>query len=282
MPRLTVAQLAHAGAEQRLEIADLKQRLEALQGTAKPKSNYSQWIGVFLALCSLVATLAIAEYNRQWQEAAAAKQQAVAQASICLSLAQFAAQQASGKPAAKGKALIEAIAHQDRNCDNIEELASAFLEPVSLQSIDSRPNRVPPVRLSKRFSSKQADFSGYNITGVGPRVLTAPIDETGIGGRSYFLGPEELELPLELPEATSAKDNALRPSVFVDTDVLYQIPKSDEQDQTTRELKPRMAAGIGVNWDSPFGPFRIDLDQVIVSDESDGTKLVTFNVGTQF
>lgn len=278
MPRLTVAQLALAGAEQRLEIAELKQRLEMLQGAPKSKSNYTQWIGVFLALCSLVATLAVAEFNRQWQEAAAAKQQAVAQASICLSLAQFAAQQASGKPAAKGKALIGAIARQDRNCDNIEELATAFLEPASVQSNDSRPRRVPPVRLSKRFSSKQADFSGFNITGVGPRVLTAPIDETGIDGRSYFLGRQELELP----EATSAKNNGLRPSVFVDTGVLYHIPKGDEQDPATSELKPRIEAGIGVNWDSPFGPFKIDVDRVLVSDESDGTKLVTFDVGTQF
>ena len=41
-------------------------------------------------------------------------------------------------------------------------------------------------------------------------------------------------------------------------------------------------AGIGVNWNSPFGPLRIDLAYALLHDKGDDTKLVTFNVGTQF
>jgi outer membrane protein insertion porin family len=46
--------------------------------------------------------------------------------------------------------------------------------------------------------------------------------------------------------------------------------------------KPRLAIGIGVNWNSPFGPFRIDFSRVLLKREGDDTKAFTFNVGTQF
>ena len=46
--------------------------------------------------------------------------------------------------------------------------------------------------------------------------------------------------------------------------------------------KPRISIGIGVNWNSPFGPFRIDMAKAIIKDRGDDTKLFTFNVGTQF
>lgn len=47
-------------------------------------------------------------------------------------------------------------------------------------------------------------------------------------------------------------------------------------------MKPRISIGIGVNWNSPFGPFRIDFAKVLTKTEGDDTKSFTFNVGTQF
>ncbi len=46
--------------------------------------------------------------------------------------------------------------------------------------------------------------------------------------------------------------------------------------------KPRLAVGIGFNWNSPFGPFRIDFAKTLLKREGDDTKSFTFNVGTQF
>ena len=45
---------------------------------------------------------------------------------------------------------------------------------------------------------------------------------------------------------------------------------------------PRISVGVGVNWNSPFGPFRIDLAYALKKVEGDDTKLFSFNVGTQF
>ena len=46
--------------------------------------------------------------------------------------------------------------------------------------------------------------------------------------------------------------------------------------------KPRLSVGVGVNWNSPFGPFRIDIARALLKEPGDDTKLFTFNVGTQF
>ncbi|MCW3849134.1 outer membrane protein assembly factor BamA [Sphingomonas sp. LB-2] len=45
---------------------------------------------------------------------------------------------------------------------------------------------------------------------------------------------------------------------------------------------PRLAIGIGVNWNSPFGPLRIDLSKALLTQPGDDPKLFTFNVGTAF
>ena len=46
--------------------------------------------------------------------------------------------------------------------------------------------------------------------------------------------------------------------------------------------KPRASIGIGVNWNSPFGPFRIDFAYPLLKQKGDDTKKFSFNVGTQF
>jgi outer membrane protein insertion porin family len=46
--------------------------------------------------------------------------------------------------------------------------------------------------------------------------------------------------------------------------------------------KPRVSVGFGVNWNSPFGPFRIDIAKALVTQPGDDPQLITFNVGTQF
>lgn len=46
--------------------------------------------------------------------------------------------------------------------------------------------------------------------------------------------------------------------------------------------KPRLSIGVGVNWNSPFGPLRIDFAKVLLKEKGDDTKTFSFNVGTQF
>ena len=45
---------------------------------------------------------------------------------------------------------------------------------------------------------------------------------------------------------------------------------------------PRLSIGFGVNWNSPFGPFRIDIAHALLSEPGDDTKLFSFNVGVAY
>ena len=206
------------------------------------------------------------------------------------------------------------------------------------------PNR-DPVRLTDRFFLGNPQMRGFDIRGVGPRiqrrsyVVTERDETTGeplvfalsddpdaviddaLGGRAYYLGRAELEIPL----GSGARDLGLRPSVFIDVGALWNvrapatidIPPNDPlaqaectaEDGTTRLTylvcgpeetltrapiapfretflgntpSPRVSIGFGVNWNSPFGPFRIDIAKALISEPGDDTKLFTFNVGTAF
>uniref|UniRef100_UPI0013EA9866 BamA/TamA family outer membrane protein n=1 Tax=Sphingosinicella sp. CPCC 101087 TaxID=2497754 RepID=UPI0013EA9866 len=221
------------------------------------------------------------------------------------------------------------------------------------------PNR-DPLRLTDRFFLGSPQIRGFDIRGVGPRIQRRfyitdedgdpVLDDSGnptfnddpnsivddaIGGRAYYLGRAELEIPL----GSGARDLGLRPSVFVDVGALFgvrrpavdDIPPGDPrlfqpildssgsrqcttggtspvvtpippsgtcptgtdllQVQTIQPFRefflgntpsPRVSIGIGVNWNSPFGPFRIDIAKALLSEPGDDTKLFTFNVGTAF
>jgi len=202
---------------------------------------------------------------------------------------------------------------------------------------------IDDIRLTDRFFLGQPQIRGFDIRGVGPRVIRfgfAPEiingqvvntllterrtqQDDALGGRSYYLGRAELEVPL----GSGARELGLRPSVFVDAGAVFgvvqpllQSPQNRDQAtgalqfltvdaagniQTTTDArnaagqpntpsllfterffgdspKPRVAVGVGVNWNSPFGPFRIDIARALLREEGDDTRLFTFNVGTQF
>ncbi len=195
------------------------------------------------------------------------------------------------------------------------------------------------VRLTDRFLLGDPQMHGFDIRGVGPRVIrhytdsSAGTDKTSdsLGGKKYYQGRLEMEIPL----GAGARELGLRPSIFADVGALWdtkfstsdlltnpttytrdiynkhgkaQCYNSSTGDVTERPSsgcasgtvnytqtvysfyeeyagdspKPRLAIGFGVNWNSPFGPFRIDISKVLLKVKGDDTKLFSFNVGTQF
>ena len=185
-----------------------------------------------------------------------------------------------------------------------------------------------PIRLTDRFFLGEPQIRGFDIRGVGPRVRREiytdlngtisterrGVEDDPLGGRAYYLGRAELEIPL----GSSGRELGLRPSIFVDAGALFGLkappllnvnlcePTAGTTGSRTavpvgtacptgftatpgfRERfvgdtpKPRISVGAGVNWNSPFGPFRIDIARALTKAEGDDTKLFTFNVGTAF
>ena len=184
------------------------------------------------------------------------------------------------------------------------------------------------IRLTDRFFGPQ--LRGFDIRGIGPRIVRNSYDIAGVldttskktsdalGGRAYYMGRMELEVPT----SSSIRSLGLRPSAFIDVGSVWSLTKPELTDivaicapavatdptltirpgdvvQTCpatgysripgiketflgNSPKPRLAIGIGVNWVSPFGPFRLDIAKALLKQDGDDTKLFSFNVGTQF
>ncbi len=238
---------------------------------------------------------------------------------------------------------------------------------VSLEG--SRGPGIDRVRITDRFYLGEPEFRGFDIRGVGPRIQRIPyttdangaqtlvtdknqIIDDALGGRYYYSGRLELELPL----GAGARELGLRPSIYIQAGALFGITRplptvtfptsvdangkvtvlplfTPSLDTMGRQIysitqadgsvvattcaagipdstgacngtvantavgsttppflerfagnsaKPRLSVGAGVNWNSPFGPLRIDLAYALLKETGDDTKLVTFNVGTQF
>lgn len=200
----------------------------------------------------------------------------------------------------------------------------------AIRPLASRSNdpTIDDVYLTDRFFLGEPQIRGFDIRGVGPRVLRKTIIngvesqdrnqwvDDAIGGRYYYLTRAELEIPL----GSGAREMGLRPSIYVDAGALWGIanplqpnlvnpqriytdrltgqPTSSptasdgssngDPIQTFNEVfvgnspSPRVSVGIGVNWNSPFGPFRLDFAKVLKKVDGDDPKTFTFNVGTQF
>ena len=235
---------------------------------------------------------------------------------------------------------------------------STSVEGGYIHPLNSALPGVDEVRLTDRFFLGEPQMRGFDIRGVGPRVLRKQYitDSTGalvlangqptfnedknaisddaLGGRAYYQARLELEIPL----GSGAKELGLRPSIFLDAGAVFGVrapvlidapagvfrdnltsaglaqcidntvpatpvitpipvastcPTGTTRDQTQlagpfkefffgNSAKPRVAIGFGVNWNSPFGPFRIDIAKVLLKQPGDQTKTFTFNVGTQF
>lgn len=94
---------------------------------------------------------------------------------------------------------------------------------------------VDKVRLTDRFFLGEPEMRGFNIRGVGPRVQRRRYDVTtgtlitdrnqitddALGGRAYYKGRLELEIPL----GAGAKGLGIRPSIFMDVGSVFDVKR---------------------------------------------------------
>jgi outer membrane protein insertion porin family len=139
------------------------------------------------------------------------------------------------------------------------------------------------VRLNDRFFLGGPKMRGFGTVGLGPRDI-----RTGdyLGGNIMYVGSAGFNIPM----GNAAKEMGLRISTFIDVGSLSapDMPLFDingnplDNSGLFDNGSPRVSVGVGVSWDSPFGPFRIDLAKAIVKQPWDKTEFLQFNVGTTF
>ncbi len=146
------------------------------------------------------------------------------------------------------------------------------------------------VRLNKRFFLGNPQIRGFKEAGVGPREYREGFTEFfngfSLGGNTFYKATAELFIPL----GGGARDLGIEASLYADVGALFDIDAQDSLISETGVLytmlgntaDPRVSVGIGFSWNSPFGPFRIDLAKAIRHQPSDETEFFQFNVGTRF
>ncbi|MBA4161247.1 MAG: outer membrane protein assembly factor BamA [Novosphingobium sp.] len=109
----------------------------------------------------------------------------------------------------------------------------------------------------------------WGVTSPNPLPLTFPYQLVCNGAATAGYAPNQAGIPTLPATCTGANDQVTAGTPFQE----FFVGNSP---------RPRVSIGIGVNWNSPFGPFRIDFAKTLLKVDGDDTKAFTFNVGTQF
>jgi outer membrane protein insertion porin family len=126
-------------------------------------------------------------------------------------------------------------------------------------------------RIVDRFFLGGENLRGFRIAGAGPRDINT---RDSLGGRFLWTQSTELRYPLPLPAELGLIGRA-----FVDVGALSQSVSGPEvRDDAT----PRVGAGVGISWRSPFGLINIDLAQAVAKRPYDETQVFRFGFGTRF
>jgi outer membrane protein insertion porin family len=127
-------------------------------------------------------------------------------------------------------------------------------------------------RISDRNFVGGSNCRGFKSAGVGPH--DAPTGDP-LGAKQYYTGTLELGFPLGLPDEFN-----IRGRVFSDVCSAWGLDKSNSDVRDSQ--KPRASVGVGLSWQSPFGPIIVDLGYAVLKENFDETELFSFSFGTQF
>ncbi len=165
------------------------------------------------------------------------------------------------------------------------------------------------VLLADKFYIGGPRIRGFDVAGIGPRDFSGTTTQrtSALGGTAFYIGRAELFFPL----GEAALETGINASAFIDAGSLFrgQIDDRPNCAFSRREFldfqsasaedpslvfpfstnciagdsaAPRVSVGIGFSWQSPFGPFRIDLSRQLRRQLGDRTQSLQFNVGTTF
>lgn len=165
------------------------------------------------------------------------------------------------------------------------------------------------IRINNRFFRGGSSFRGFDVAGLGPRVVDVIADTEGniievipqnsLGGKVYYQGTGEITVPNYLPE-----EYGIRTKLFIEAGSVGILDDADLDDQiffttqagqinnipgglpASRQIRDglglRASAGLSVGWDSPFGPIQFDFSQILRKEEYDRTETFRFSTSTRF
>ena len=129
-------------------------------------------------------------------------------------------------------------------------------------------------RIVDRFFLGGENLRGFALAGAGPRDV---VSGDSLGGRYMWTQSTELRFPLPLPSEIGLIGRA-----FVDIGALWGLPSATSGATVRDSPTPRVGAGVGVSWRSPFGLINIDFARAVVRESYDSTQVFRLGFGTRF
>ena len=132
------------------------------------------------------------------------------------------------------------------------------------------------VKLKDRYFLGGDSFAGFQTAGLGPRDTTSA-NKDALGANMMYTLKTELRVPIPGIAPQLGINGVFFGLVGTATEI-----DEDGGDKIKDDSSPRVSAGFGVQWKSPFGPVRIDFAQAIMKEDYDRTQVIKFNFGAGF
>ncbi len=143
-------------------------------------------------------------------------------------------------------------------------------------------------RITDRFFLGGDSLRGFADGGVGPSTLpqtgvTPPASTNAgqeVGGRVMWAGSAEMKFPLPV-----SPDLGLSGFAFVDAGSLFSARSVSYNGQSQGVLDstaPRIGAGVGLSWNTPFGLINLSLADPVVKQKGDQIQQFRVSFGTRF
>lgn len=141
------------------------------------------------------------------------------------------------------------------------------------------------IRMLDHFQMGPNLVRGFAPLGIGPRDITPGTYQDALGGTKYWGASVEMQMPFWfLP-----KEIGLKGAVFADAGSLFDYQGPTCWTVTNECLTVganngliRSSVGVGLIWQSPFGPLRFDYAVPLTKDKSDIVQEFRFGGGTSF
>jgi outer membrane protein insertion porin family len=141
------------------------------------------------------------------------------------------------------------------------------------------------LRMLDHFQMGPNLVRGFAPSGIGPRDITPGTNQDPLGGSLYWGASLEAQAPFYfLP-----KDAGLKGAVFADAGSLMNYKGPTSWNVTGETLTPaadsgsiRASVGVGLIWNSPFGPLRFDYSFPLMKQGYDRIQQFRFGGGTKF
>jgi outer membrane protein insertion porin family len=151
------------------------------------------------------------------------------------------------------------------------------------------------LRMLDHFQGGPNLVRGFAPAGFGPRDVTQAVQLCGspssncgmndaLGGSMYWAASTEIQTPVPF----APKDFGMKLAWFADAGQLLNYVGPTSWAQTGEQLinsgsgGVRSSVGMGLIWDSPFGPLRFDLAYALTKEPWDHTQIFRFGGGTRF